>query len=274
MRVTARHALAQSGLAPLDAQVLLAHVLGRERAWLIAHATDPLALDRADAFFALARRRRDGEPVAYLTGVREFWGMELVVTPSVLIPRPETETLVERALARLPADRAQRVLDLGTGSGAIALALARERRMAQLVATDSSAAALIVARTNARRLYLHNVDFVQADWYADLPADDAAYDMIVSNPPYIAAGDRHLSEGDVRFEPMAALVAGSDGLEALRIVVAGAPSRLAPEGYLIVEHGHDQRPRVRELFSAAGFVEVESTRDLSGIHRVMAGRCG
>jgi release factor glutamine methyltransferase len=146
--------------------------------------------------------------------------------------------------------------------------------MAQLVATDSSAAALIVARTNARRLYLHNVDFVQADWYADLPADDAAYDMIVSNPPYIAAGDRHLSEGDVRFEPMAALVAGSDGLEALRIVVAGAPSRLAPEGYLIVEHGHDQRPRVRELFSAAGFVEVESTRDLSGIHRVMAGRCG
>jgi release factor glutamine methyltransferase len=269
--LTVRQVIAQSGLMPLDAQVLLAHTLGSDRAWLVAHANDALPRDRVDAFFALARRRRDGEPVAYLTGIREFWGMALTVTPNVLIPRPETETLVERALARLPSDRALRLLDLGTGSGAIALALARERPLAQVTATDTSDAALIVARTNARRLYLHSVEFLSADWYAGLP-DGAPFDMIVSNPPYIAAGDRHLSEGDVRFEPMAALVAGSDGLDALRIIVAGARDRLAPGGFLIVEHGHDQAQSVREMFAGTGYVDLESSRDLAGIPRVMAGR--
>jgi release factor glutamine methyltransferase len=271
MKLTVRQAVAQSGLMPIDAQVLLAHALGSDRAWLAAHATDALPRDRVDAFFALARRRRDGEPVAYLTGTREFWGMVLTVTPNVLIPRPETETLVERALARLPADRALRLLDLGTGSGAIALALARERPLARVIATDVSEAALIVARTNARRLYLHNVEFLPVDWYVGLP-DDAPFDMIVSNPPYIAAGDRHLSQGDVRFEPMAALVSGSDGLDALRIIVAGARDRLAPGGFLLVEHGHDQAQSVREMFAGAGFADLESSRDLAGIARVMAGR--
>jgi release factor glutamine methyltransferase len=273
MQLSVRQALVQCGLIPLEAQVLLAHLLGRDRAWLVAHATDALPRDRADAFFALARRRRDGgEPIAYLTGFREFWGMTLAVTPNVLIPRPETETLVERALARLPADRALRILDLGTGSGAIALALARERPLAQVLATDVSDAALLVARANARRVNAHNVEFVHADWYADLPAAEVPYDLIASNPPYIAAGDRHLAEGDVRFEPMAALVSGGDGLDALRAIVAGAAERLAPEGWLIVEHGYDQAQSVRELFAAAGFTSLESTRDLAGIQRVMAGR--
>ena len=272
IKVTVRQALAQCGLMPIDAQALLAHATGRDRAWVIAHANDDLPVDRADAFFGLARRRRDGEPVAYLTGIREFWGMALTVTPNVLIPRPETETLVERALARLATDRPQRVLDLGTGSGAIALALARERPQVSVVATDISEAALIVARTNARRLYVHSVDFVLADWYADLAAADVPFDMIVSNPPYVAAGDRHLSEGDLRFEPMAALVSGTDGLSALRVIVAGAGARLLAGGFLIVEHGYDQAAGVRELFVDAGFEDLESARDLSGTHRVMAGR--
>jgi release factor glutamine methyltransferase len=272
MNLTVRQALAQSGLIPLEAQLLLAHVLGCDRAWLAAHATDAPPRARIDAFLALARRRRGGEPVAYLTGTREFWGIPLTVTPSVLIPRPETETLVERSLARLPVDRAVRVLDLGTGSGAIALALARERPLAQIVATDASDAALIVARANAHRLRAHNVEFLRASWYADLPPPAAPFEMIVSNPPYIAAGDRHLSEGDVRFEPMPALVAGADGLDALRIIVAGAPAWLAQGGFLIVEHGYDQAQSVQDLFSDAGFTDLESSRDLAGIHRVMAGR--
>ena len=200
--MTVSGALAQSGLVPLEAQVLLAHVLGRDRAWLVAHGGEPLARERLDAFLALARRRREGEPVAYLTGTREFWGLSLAVSPSVLIPRPETETLVELALARLPRDRDVRVLDLGTGSGAIALAIAHERPRARILATDLSTDAIDVARENARRLGLSNVEFVRADWYDGLPAGDP-FDLIVSNPPYIDGADPHLAEGDVRFEPPA-----------------------------------------------------------------------
>ena len=168
-RWTVRRALAQSGLVPIDAQVLLAHVLRTDRAWLVAHAADPLEQAPLDAFFALAKRRRTGEPVAYLTGRREFWGVDLAITPDVLIPRPETETLVEAALARLPRDRLLRVLDLGTGSGAIALALARERPSAQIVATDVSVATLAVASANASRQCLANVQFVASSWYAGVP---------------------------------------------------------------------------------------------------------
>ena len=265
-----RGALETSGLVPVDARVLLAYVLGCDRAWLIAHAGDALTREQADAFFALAKRRRDGEPVAYLTGRREFWGLPLAVTPAVLIPRPETETLVEAVLARLSAGRVVRVLDLGTGSGAIALAIARERPQAQVVATDVSPDALEVARRNASRLDFANVEFVRSDWYDGVPP--GPYDAIVSNPPYVADGDPHLSEGDLRFEPRAALTPGSTGLSALAAIVRGARERLAPGGVLAVEHGFDQHEAVRRLFDDAGLAAIDSLRDLAGTWRVVAGR--
>lgn len=272
MTPTVRQALAQSGLVPVDAQVLLAYVVGNTRAWLAAHAGETLTPDQALRFFELARRRRDGEPIAYLTGEREFWGLSLVVTPTVLIPRPETETLVERTLVRIPVDRDVKILDLGTGSGAIALALARERPRARIVATEVSEAALRVADTNARRLGIFNVEFVQADWYSALPVAADPFDVIVSNPPYVAAQDPHLGEGDLRYEPMQALTPGGDGLSALATIVAGAAPRLAANGWLLVEHGYDQQEAVRSMFETAGFVDLESSRDLAGIPRVCAGR--
>ena len=276
--ITVRRALARSGLVPIDAQVLLGHVLGRNRAWLAAHADEPLSPADAAAFAALAKRRRDGEPVAYLTGTREFWGLTLVVSPAVLIPRPETETLVELALARLPEDRATRVLDLGTGSGAIALAIAHSRPQARVLAIDASPDALAVARENALRLGLGNVEFLQSDWYGALPASGPGpwatggpFDLIAANPPYVVAGDPHLDDGDLRFEPVGALSPGGDGLDALRTIVAGAPGRLVPGGTLVVEHGYDQSDAVCELFAAAGFVRIVAARDIAGTPRVVAG---
>lgn len=272
--VPVRRALAQAGLVPVDAQVLLSHITGQNRAWLAAHRDDPLTPAQAEAFLALAKRRRSGEPIAYLTGVREFWGLPLRVSPAVLIPRPETETLVELALRYLPIDRATRVLELGTGSGAIALALAKERPQATVVATDVSEAALAVARDNARRLGIGNIDWQPSDWYAAIPVTSpaAAFDVIVSNPPYIAAGDAHLNEGDLRFEPAGALRAGHDGLDDLRRIVAGARDRLRAGGVLAVEHGFDQAQPVQALFRDAGLDEVGSVRDLAGILRVTHGR--
>ena len=271
MTPTVRQTLAQSGLAPVDAKVLLAHVLGCNRAWLAAHEEDALTQAQADAFAALGRRRRDGEPVAYLTGTREFWGLDLTVTPDVLIPRPETETLVEFALSKLPRDRPLRVLDLGTGSGAIALALAHDRPVAYVLATDSSDAALAVARDNARRLGLPNVAFAAADWYAGIAP--GSWDLIASNPPYIGAIDPHLQEGDLRFEPVSALSPGVDGHAALRIIVGGARERLVPGGWLVDEHGYDQSDAIQALFRAEGFTGVVALRDLAGISRVVAGNC-
>ncbi len=270
MTPTVRQALAQSGLAPVDAKVLLAHVLGRGRAWLAAHETDVLTREQSGAFEAFCRRRRDGEPVAYLTGFREFWGLDIAVTPDVLIPRPETETLVEFALSKLPRDRAVRVLDLGTGSGAIALALAHDRPGADVVATDRSEAALAVARANAVRLGLRNMSVVVADWYAGVPS--GKWDLIASNPPYIRADDPHLSDGDLRFEPAAALSPGVDGGSALRMIVDGARERLVVGGWLVVEHGYDQSEAVLAQFRAAGFVDIVAMRDLAGIPRVVAGK--
>ena len=270
MLPTIRQALLQCGLVPVDAQVLLAHVVGCNRTWLVAHAGDPLTRVHADAFFALAKRRRDGEPVAYLTGEREFWGLSLTVTPDVLIPRPETETLVELALTWLPVDASVRVLDLGTGSGAIALAIASERPGATVLAIDRSANVVAIARGNAQKLGLHNVRFAVTDWYAAVAS--AHFDMIVSNPPYVAERDPHLEEGDLRHEPASALASGADGLAALRVITAGAPEHLAPGGLLLVEHGHDQASAVRDLFTAAGFDEITMRRDLAGISRVVGGR--
>ena len=272
--VTVRRALESSGLVALDARVLLSHVLNTDRAWLAAHGDDTIRAEHAQAFFALAKRRRDGEPVAYLTGVREFWGLSLVVSPAVLIPRPETETLVELALAWLPAERESRVLDLGTGSGAIALAIAHERPRARVLATDISEEALALARENARRLRLANVEFIRSNWYESVPSQffDAPFDLIASNPPYVEAGDAHLRVGDLRHEPPVALSPGADVLLAFRRIVTGARERLVAGGALIVEHGYDQADAVRELFAKAGFTGIVGARDLAGIPRVVGAR--
>ncbi|MFO1312456.1 MAG: peptide chain release factor N(5)-glutamine methyltransferase [Burkholderiales bacterium] len=263
-----REALAQCGLVPVDAQVLLAHVVARDRSWIAAHRDDALPKAEADAFFALAKRRRDGAPVAYLTGVKEFWGLPLRVTPAVLVPRPETETLVELALESIARDAHARVLDLATGSGAVALAIAHERPQASVVATDIARDALDVARGNAARLALANVTFVESDWWTVV---DGRFDAIVSNPPYVASDDPHLA-GDIRFEPRAALVPPGDALSALRTIVTRAPAFLAPGGRLAVEHGHDQSEAVQALMRAAGFEAISVRRDLAGIARVVGGR--
>ena len=263
-------ALSVSGLVPFEAKLLLAHVLGRDRAWLAAHADEAVNAEQAKTFDALARRRRDGEPVAYLIGRREFYGLDLEITPDVLIPRPETELLVELAVARLPADRETRVLDLGTGSGAVALAIAAARRKARIVGTDVSTLALALAKRNAARLGIGNVSFVESDWFDALPHE--RFDLIAGNPPYVASGDPHLTEGDLRHEPQQALTSGGDGLNAIRAIVAAAPAHLASGGWLLLEHGHDQADTVGELFGDAGFAEVGAARDLAGILRVRYGR--
>ncbi|WP_114240826.1 peptide chain release factor N(5)-glutamine methyltransferase [Dyella sp. C9] len=251
----------------LEAELLLVHVLGKPRSWLIAHADDVLAALEGDAYRALVQRRRAGEPVAYITGQRGFWSLELEVTPATLIPRPETELLVELALAR--AAPQVRIADLGTGSGAIALALARELPRAQLVATDASADALAVARRNAVRLNLRNVNFAHGDWLAAL--DGQRFNLIVSNPPYIEAGDPHLGQGDLRFEPASALASGIDGLDDIRRIVAQARLHLEPGGWLLMEHGWNQGEAVRAVLKGAGYREVFTARDLEQRDRVSGG---
>jgi len=253
-----------------EASILLAHALSKPQAWLYAHGDDPVVPDDARRFMALVERRGAGEPVAYLTGRRGFWTLDLSVTPDTLIPRPETERLVELALERLPANGAPWVLDMGTGSGAIALALASERPAARVLATDRSAAAIAVARANARGNGIANVEFAEGDWYR--PAAGRRFDLVVSNPPYIAEGDAHLRRGDLRFEPAAALSSGSDGLDAIRVIAAGAPAHLEPGGWLLVEHGLDQGAAVRALFEAAGLAGVRTARDLEQRDRVTLGR--
>jgi release factor glutamine methyltransferase len=254
----------------VDAEALLLHVLEKPRSWLIAHDTDVLDTKVIAAYEALIARRAAGEPVAYITGRRGFWSLELEVTPATLIPRPETELLVELALRHLPTDQALQVADLGTGSGAIALAIAHERPQAQVSAVDVSAEALSVARGNAQRLGIDNVRFVQGSWMTPLSGESFA--VIVSNPPYIEAGDPHLGQGDLRFEPASALASGADGLDAIRQIVAAAPAHLQPGGWLLMEHGWDQGPPVRALLIAAGYVDVETARDLEGRDRVSGGR--
>ncbi|NKF23629.1 peptide chain release factor N(5)-glutamine methyltransferase [Solimonas marina] len=258
---------ASSDSARLDAEWLLAHVLGCSRTQLMMRGDDALAAADVQRYAALVARRRDGEPVAYLLGNQGFWSLELQVTPDVLVPRPETELLVEWALECLPADVAAQVVDLGTGSGAIALALARERPTATVTATDVSAAALAIASGNAERLGLA-VEFREGAWWQ--ACADQCFDLVVSNPPYIAAGDEHLPA--LRHEPLLALSDGADGLQALRDIIAGAPARLRAGGRLLLEHGYDQGAAVRALLSAAGFTEVSTRRDLEGRERASGGR--
>lgn len=260
--------MAQSGLPPLEARMLLERVLGKARAWLIAHADEAAGAGNEQAFAAMAERRRLGEPIAYLLGEREFYGLEFGVTPAVLIPRPETELLVELALARIAEDAAVRVLDLGTGSGAIAVALAKARPRARLTAVDVDYAALGVARRNAGR-HRVSVRFFCGDWFGALAGE--RFDLIVSNPPYVAAADPHLAEGDLRFEPRRALVGGADGLDCIRAIVAKAPMHLQAGAWLLFEHGYDQAEACRTLLWAQGYREVQSWPDLAGIERVSGG---
>lgn len=256
-----------SPTADLDAQLLLAHVLGISRARLAADPARPLGAAQVEALAALARRRLGGEPIAYLTGKREFWSLDLEVTPAVLVPRPETELVVERALAELSAIRCPAVLDLGTGSGAIALAIARERPDAVVTAVDLDAAALAVAERNATRLGIGNARFLRGSWYE--AAGSALQHAIVSNPPYVAEGDPALAA--LAHEPRAALVAGADGLDALRAICAGAPARLVAGGVLIVEHGATQGAAVRALMAHSGLTGAITHRDLAGHERATRG---
>lgn len=259
-----------SDIDSVDARVLLRATLGVNDAYLIAHANDALSAQQTTQFHALAARRVAGEPVAYIVGEREFYGRLFKVSPAVLIPRPETELLVELALARLPLRETTQVLDLGTGSGCIAISIALERPRAQVTAVENSSAALAVARDNKQRLGAASILLLQGDWFAALK--DKKFDLIVSNPPYIAADDPHLAQGDLRFEPACALAADEDGLAAIRVIVAGARAHLASGGWLLFEHGYDQAQRCRELLSHAGFGGVQSWRDLAGIERVSGGR--
>ncbi len=253
----------------LDAEILLAAALDQPRSYLFTWPERLPEPEQAARFAVWLQRRLTGEPPAYLLGRREFWSLELDVTPDTLIPRPETELLVELTLQHLPADRPVAVADLGTGSGAIALALAVERPQARIVATDCSAAALAVARRNAQRLEIGNLEFRQGDWHQPLAED--RFDLIVSNPPYIAAGDSCWRQGTLQFEPSTALAAGADGLDALRIIIAQAPVYLKPKGWLFLEHGHDQGEIVLFLLREKGFIAVSDHQDIAGISRVCAG---
>ena len=260
------------GVDRLDAQLLLLHTLGRSthhRAWLMAHDTDALSEADWHVFAAMCARRVTGEPAAYLLGEKEFHGLRLQVDARVLVPRPDTETLVDWALALLTGQAAPSVLDLGTGSGAVALALQHARADARVDAVDVSADALMVARANALRLGLA-VRFFESDWLANAGnGAGAGYRLIVSNPPYIAADDAHLPA--LRYEPLSALVAGLDGLDDLRRIVQDAPAHLAESGWLLLEHGHDQSTAVCALLTARGFAEVQSRDDLAGIARCSGG---
>ena len=262
--------------ARIDAQTLMRHALGVSRAWLIAHADETLGSEQHAHFNHLLQRRLQGEPVAYILGNREFYGLDFSVATGVLIPRPDTETLVEAALRLIPetsvsAQRSPlRILDLGTGSGAIAIVIAVYRPEAAVTAVDQSAAAVTIARQNAEKLGAKNLRLLQSDWFSAL--ENEHFNLIVSNPPYIADADPHLSQGDLRFEPASALASGSDGLDDIRQIVAAAPAHLERGGCLLLEHGYDQAERVAGLLKEAGFTEIGHATDLAGIQRVTQGR--
>ena len=261
------HELASSSPTPrLDAEVLLMHVCRLDRSRLITASEMTVTGEQQQSLDNLLDRRKHGEPVAYLTGTREFWSMELNVSPATLIPRPETELLVEKALAQIPSDAAWTIADLGTGSGAIALALAKERPGCRLIAVDNSCAALDIAKSNARKFGLTNIEYRAGEWLVPLAGETP--DVIVSNPPYIRAADPHLTQGDVRFEPTIALVAGTDGLDAIRHIALHARDFLRPGGRLLLEHGWNQAESVDALLRQYGYRDNVSHRDLAGHVRV------
>lgn len=277
-----------SGSARIEVQCLLQAALQVNRAWLLTHPEHRLDDGQNARYAALIARRLHGEPVAHILGEREFYGLKFKVSPATLIPRPDTELLVELALQRVPppsppspiqqvgegsrqAGRGYRVLDLGTGSGAIALSIAHARPDVEVTGVDASQDALDVARENARHLNIGNVRLLRSDWFTALGGE--RFDLIVSNPPYIAAGDIHLTQGDLRFEPRSALASGTDGLGDIRRIVAGARTHLNAGGWLLFEHGYDQAGRARDLLRKEGYAGVFSARDLAGIERVSGGSC-
>ena len=266
-------AAVQAGLPldPLENRILLCEATGLSRVQLITQGDRALTPDEASRLDDLVARRLRGEPIAYIVGRREFFGLAFRVGPAVLIPRPDTELLVDLSLERLP-DNAPRLLDMGTGSGAIAVAVAHTRPDADVTALDVSPDALAVAQANAAANGAR-VRFLESSWFDALAAGET-FDVIASNPPYIAAGDEHLVQGDLRFEPVGALTDHADGLSALRIIIQGSPRHLAPGGWLLLEHGYDQAAAVRALLADAGFTDVQSWRDLAGIERVSGGRFG
>jgi len=264
--MTIRDLLRLAQIDPLEARILMAHALHCSRVQLLIRENDTLSTEQVNDINELLQRRMQGEPVAYLTGEREFYGLSLKVTPDVLIPRHETELLVELAIERLP--QAGRVAELGTGSGAVAIALAHTRRDAQVIATDISDEALAVAHHNADHHGV-KIQFMRSDWFGKL---DGLFDLVVSNPPYIAASDVHLSQGDLRFEPTSALTDHANGMTALSAIIEGAPAHLKPDGWLLLEHGYDQAFTVRHQLMRAGWRDVQSWKDLAGIERVSGGR--
>lgn len=262
--------LTDESSAFFEVNLLLQHVLGVNRAWLISHENDVLSVEKETEFTALFSQRLAGEPIAYIVGQREFYGLNLKVTPDTLIPRPDTETLVEAALERIPQNRLLTVLDLGTGSGAIALAIAKNRPQAQVTAVDASSSALSIAQENANQLQISNVQFLHSNWFESLAGK--IFDMIVSNPPYIASADPHLSQGDLRFEPASALASGEDGLNDIRLIVQQAAQYLNPNGWLMFEHGYNQAAEVAKLLEEAEFIAIQHVQDLAGISRVTLGQ--
>ena len=259
-----------SGEEKLEAQLLLEHVLKVNHAWLISHADDEIDAKANATLNALVKRRMTGEPIAHILGEREFYGLPFKVTPDTLIPRPDTETLVESALAKIPNNETCHILDLGTGTGAIALAIAKHKPLSQVAAVDASEKALKVAVENAVNLGINNITFTLSNWFYAI--QDQNFDVIVSNPPYIESDDPHLSKGDLRFEPLSALASGKDGLDDIRQIIQQAPDHLNTNGWLMLEHGYNQASAVAVLLKAANFIDIAHATDLAGIERVTLGR--
>jgi release factor glutamine methyltransferase len=259
--------------AKFEANLLCQHALNVNRAWLISHESNVFEASQQLAFEALVTRRLNGEPIAYILGSREFYGLQLKTTPATLIPRPDTETLVEAALTKIPQNANLNILDLGTGTGAVAFAIAKHRANCKINAVDASSDALSVALENAQALKLTNVRLVESNWFSALTLDYKAekFDVIVSNPPYIAQDDAHLKQGDLRFEPLSALKSGKDGLDDIRQIIQDAPYYLKPNGWLMLEHGYDQAEAVAALLSKRGFSKIDHAKDIAGSLRVTFG---
>lgn len=263
--------LAASSDSPeLDAEILLCLILEKNRSYLRSWPKKQLHAQQRLQFKALLKQRQQGTPIAYMTGQREFWSREFRVSPDVLIPRPDTELLIELSLPLIPKDKSCKVIDLGTGSGVIAVTLATERPYAQLIATDLSSAALKIAKQNAEHYHCRNIRFLQSNWFSEV--SENAFDVVISNPPYIDSDDEHLQQGDVRFEPKTALIADNQGLSDIEIIADKARRYLKPAGHLLIEHGYNQAEQVQAIFNALAYDKVQSYRDLSGQLRVTYGQ--